>query len=117
MKIQLTARFDSRDWEDLALMRLRRNGIEFSMAKVTVPRERQAAELPYGWGLEQYPFSLGAVNLDGLFFPLYSAQAVLSKGMPGNSGEAVLQIKVSVDQLQRAREILINAHARDISIK
>ncbi|MGI5936393.1 MAG: hypothetical protein ACOX7I_06305 [Oscillospiraceae bacterium] len=117
MKIQLTVRFDSRDWADLALMRLRRNGIEFSMAKVTVPREKQNTEFPEDGGRVLYPFSLGAMNMDGLYFPLFGAQAVLSRGLPNDTGEAVLQLKVSLDQLPRAREILINAHGRDISIK
>jgi len=121
MKIQLTARFDSRDWADLALMRLRRNGIELAMVRVSVPRQRQNTDSPGDGERVLYPYNLSSMNLDGSgalpYFPLIGAQAVLNKGTPGNTEEAVLQIKISLDQLPRAREILINAHGRDINIK
>ena len=45
MTTQLTAIFDDRDGADLALMRLRRNGVEYSIAEMRAPERRAKSDM------------------------------------------------------------------------
>ena len=58
MTTQMTAIFDDRDGADLALMRLRRNGIEYSVAELRAPDRKAKSDMPlldmtssYGLGM------------------------------------------------------------------
>ena len=46
MTTQLTAVFDDRDGADIALMRLRRNGIDYSIAELRAPDRRAKSDMP-----------------------------------------------------------------------
>ena len=46
---QMTAIFEDRDGADLALMRLRRNGIEYSVAELRAPDRKAKSDIKKTW--------------------------------------------------------------------
>ena len=117
MKNTLSARFDDRDSAALALMRLRRNGVEFSVSRLYVDgpgRDRGA------YGMAAYsPYSQNITNPLGSSNSAFSnlgSHALLWQDSLPQHGDAVLQLSLDPSQIQRAREIIRSAHGRNIRV-
>ena len=116
MNAQLSSRFESRDMADLAVMRLRRSGIAFSVSRVALENHighgtaATATILP-NFGMEN---SLGIDTGVGTFAPLTQFHGYTAER--GSSENTVLSIKVRSDQLNRARDILRSSNGSDIRI-
>ena len=113
MTTQLTAVFDSRDGADLALMRLRRNGIDYSVAELRAPERKARSEMPlmnmsssYGLGLASDEPAPGEV-----YSAVLNSRAV-SQRTAAAAGQARLTLDVRTDQVLRAREIISTAKGR-----
>ena len=112
MTTQLTAVFDERDGADLALMRLRRNGIEYSIAELRAPDRKTSSDMP---ALNLSP-SYGLSAADGISAgEMYSAvlgsRAVMERSAV-SAGQARLTLNVRTDQVLRAREIISTVKGR-----
>lgn len=117
MTSQLTARFESRDAAELAISRLRRSGMTFSVAKLTPAVKSSGNDLAESMVNVVFPYNqasispLGATN--GGMYPHMGMRAMM-KGDPERSGGAVLRIRVGDSSLERAREILRSSHGTEI---
>ena len=113
MTTQLTAVFDDRDGADLALMRLRRNGIEYSIAEMKAPDRKAKSDMPL---LNMSP-SYGLTVADNGVLPgeMYAAvlgsRAVMERNA-ASAGQARLTLNVRADQVLRAREIISTVKGR-----
>ncbi len=112
MTTQLTAVFDDRDGVDLALMRLKRNGIEYSIAELRAPDRRAASDMP----LVDMSSSYGLSPSDGvtageMYSAVLNSRAVMQRNALA-AGQARLVLNVRSDQVLRAREILSTVRAR-----
>ena len=96
MTTQLTAVFDDRDGADLALMRLRRNGIEYSIAELRAPDRRSGADMPL---LSMSP-SYGLALSEGISAGMTSSFCVSSSGA-GSSPPAIFSKTLRSFQWQR----------------
>ena len=112
MTTQLTAVFDDRDGADLALMRLRRNGIEYSVADLRAPDRKAVSDMP----LLDMSSSYGLTAADGISAgEMYSAvlhSRAATQRRAASAGQARLTLNVRTDQALRAREILATVPGR-----
>jgi len=115
---KLTATFSDRDSADLALMRLRRRGVDFQVLRLDTPSRRRSTDFPGEMVNIVYPYGLGSgtpvgsSNLMGQ--PTIGARALLSRQTPPE-GEATLCLAVRANQLSQAREILRSAGGRGLT--
>ena len=112
MTTQLTAVFDDRDGADLALMRLRRNGIEYSIAEMRAPDRRTKSDMPL---LNMSP-SYGLTATDGIlpgemYAAVLGSRAVMERSA-ASAGQARLTLNIRTDQVLRAREIISTVKGR-----
>ena len=112
MTTQLTAVFDDRDGADLALMRLRRNGIEYSIAEMRAPDRKTKSDMPL---LNMSP-SYGLTATDGIlpgemYAAVLNSRAVMERSA-ASAGQARLTLNVRADQVLRAREIIATVKGR-----
>ena len=112
MTTQMTAVFDDRDGADLALMRLRRNGIEYSIAEIKAPDRKVKSDMPL---LNMSP-SYGLTATDGIlpgemYAAVLNSRAVMERNA-SYAGQARLTLNVRADQVLRAREIISTVKGR-----
>lgn len=112
MTTQLTAVFDDRDGADLALMRLRRNGIEYSISELKAPDKKAKSDMPL---LNMSP-SYGLAMTDGIsagemYAAVLNSKAVMERNAAA-AGQARLTLNVRADQVLRAREIISTVKGR-----
>lgn len=112
MTTQLTAVFDDRDGADLALMRLRRNGIEYSVTEMRAPDRKRESEMPL---LNMAP-TYGLTASDGIvpaemYAAVLGSRAVMER-TGAAAGQARLTLNVRADQVLRAREIIATVKGR-----
>ena len=112
MTTQITAVFDDRDGADLALMRLRRNGIEYSIAEMRAPDRKARNDMPL---LNMSP-SYGLTATDGVlpgevYAAVLHSRAVMERTSAA-AGQARLTLNVRADQVLRAREIIATVKGR-----
>ncbi len=112
MTTQLTAVFDDRDGADLALMRLRRNGIEYSIAELKAPDRKVRSDMP----LVNLSPSYGLAMTDGvsageMYAAVLNSRAVMERNAV-SAGQARLTLHVRTDQVLRAREIISTVKGR-----
>ncbi len=112
MTTQLTAVFEDRDGADLALMRLRRNGIEYSVADLRAPDKKRKSDMPLvdmapSYGLD----ATDAVTSGEMYAAVLNSRAVMERNAP-NVGQARLTLDVRSDQVLRAREIISTVKGR-----
>ena len=112
MTTQLTAVFDDRDGADLALMRLRRNGIEYSIAEMKAPDRKAKSDMPL---LNMSP-SYGLTSVAGIppgemYAAVLNSRAVMERNA-ASAGQARLTLNVRADQVLRAREIIATVKGR-----
>ena len=112
MTTQLTAVFDDRDGADLALMRLRRNGIEYSITEMKAPDRKAKSDMPL---LNMSP-SYGLTAADGIspgemYAAVLNSRAVMERNA-ASAGQARLTLNVRADQVLRAREIISTVKGR-----
>lgn len=109
---QMTAIFDDRDGADLALMRLRRNGIEYSVAELRAPDRKAKSDMP----LLDMTSSYGLGMSDGIapgemYAAVLNSRAVMERNA-STAGQARLTLNVPADQVLRAREIIATVKGR-----
>ena len=113
MTTQLTAVFDDRDGADLALMRLRRNGIEYSITEMRAPDRKAKSDMPLLLNMSP---SYGLTAVDGVQPGEVYAAVLASRAVKERSavtaGQARLTLNVRGDQVLRAREIIATAGGR-----
>lgn len=114
MTTQMTALFDDRDGADLALMRLRRNGIEYSIEELKAPERKVKSDMPL---LDMSP-SYGLGMSDGIapgemYAAVLNSRAVMERSS-SSAGQAKLTLHVRADQVLRAREIVASVKGRVI---
>ncbi len=112
MTTQLTAVFDDRDGADLALMRLRRNGIEYSIAELRAPERKAQGDMPLlnmsaGHGL----LATDGIEPGAMYSAVLGSRAVTQRAA-ARAGQARLTLNVRTDQVLRAREILATVKGR-----
>ena len=113
MTTQITAVFDERDGADLALMRLRRNGIDYSIAELRAPERRPPSDMPLmnmsaSYGL---PLASDGVPPGEMYRAVLGSRAVTQRSAAA-AGQARLTLNVRTDQVLRAREIISTAKGR-----
>ncbi len=112
MTTQLTAVFDDRDGADLALMRLRRNGIAFSVADISAPDRRRQSDMPLLGAAPPPDGTGGASVLPGqMYAAVLGSRAVMERSAAA-AGQARLTLHVRADQVLRAREIIATVKGR-----
>ncbi|MBR2717525.1 MAG: hypothetical protein IKD79_07315 [Oscillospiraceae bacterium] len=112
MTTQLTAVFDDRDGADLALMRLRRNGIEYSIAELRAPDRRTASDMPLLDMSARYGLAPAeGVTAGEMYSAVLNSRAVMQR-RAASAGQARLVLNVRSDQVLRAREILSTVKGR-----
>lgn len=114
MKSLVTARFDDRDSADLALMRLRRSGVRFDFTGLLVNggERRMNAEV-------FSPYSVNMTNQPGAsdpFFPPVGSRAIFSREADIPRRDVILKLRVSGDDIPRARDILRSVGGRHIDV-
>ena len=112
MTTQITAVFDDRDGADLALMRLRRNGIEYSIEELRAPDRRVQSDMPLidmspSYGLTAYT----GISAGEMYAAVLGSRAVMERNA-AKTGNAHLTLNVRTDQVLRAREIISTAKGR-----
>lgn len=110
MTTQLKAVFDDRDGADLALMRLRRNGIDYSIADLRapdkdVPQQLMMSDLSYG------PVTQDIVSPGQMVSAVLGSRAVAERGNMGR-GKAELTLNIPSEQVLKARQIISSAKGR-----
>ena len=105
MTTQITAVFDDRDGADLALMRLRRNGIEFSIAEM---KDMPLLGISPGYGTASPAESV----LPGQMYAAVLGSRAAMERSASAAGRARLAVNVRTDQVLRAREIIASAKGR-----
>ena len=114
MTTQLTAVFDDREGADLALMRLRRNGIEFSISDLRAPDRRVKSDMPLlGMGMPYDTVSPGGVGPGQMYAAVLGSRAAMERAA-ASAGQARLTVNVRTDQVLRAREIIATVKGRVI---
>lgn len=104
---QITANFSDRDSANLALMRLRRGGIDFSLIKMTTKADEGAPQ-----STQSYPICFGKIG--GI--ATTSITCPQSKGsVYPEDNKTEMKISVKANQLHKAEEIMQNAGAYEIS--
>lgn len=113
MTTQLTAVFDDRDGADLALMRLRRKGIEYSVADLRAPEKKTASDMPLLGMSASYGLSVGEdrVSPGEMYSAVLHSRAASQRGAAA-AGKARLTLNVRTDQVLRAREIIATVKGR-----
>lgn len=112
MTTQLTAVFDDRDGADLALMRLRRNGIEYSVADLRAPDRHRQSDMPLLPMLSGgSPSSTNGVLPGQMYAAVLGSRAVMERTSAA-AGQARLTLNVRSDQVLRAREIIATVKGR-----
>lgn len=112
MTTQLTAVFDDRDGADLALMRLRRNGIEYAVASLRAPERRAESDMPLIGMSPGYGLALSdGVSAGEMYAAVLGSRAASRRGRAA-AGQARLTLDVRSDQVLRAREIIATAKGR-----
>ncbi len=106
MTTQITVLFDDRDGADLALMRLRRNGIDYSIAELKAPDRKVQGDMPllnmspsYGLGMSE------GISAGEMYGAVLNSRAVMERHS-ASAGQARLTLNVRADQVLRAREII-----------
>lgn len=112
MTTQLTAVFDNREGADLALLRLRRNKIDYSVAELKAPERARdngfaASNIAPIYGLQ----SPAAVSASKMYSAVLGSRAV-NQRTAATRGEAKLTIHVRSDQALHARAILCAVNGR-----
>lgn len=113
MTTQITAVFDDRDGADLALMRLRRNGIDYSVAELRAPERKAQSDMPLMNMSSSYGLSMAAdgVSPGEMYNAVLGSRAVTQRSA-ASAGQARLTLNVRTDQVLRAREIISTAKGR-----
>ena len=112
MTTQLTAVFDDRDGADLALMRLRRNGIDYSIAELRAPDRRAKSDMPLlGMGPSYGLAMTEGVSEGDMYMAVLNSRAV-NRRAAAAAGQARLTLNVRTDQVLRAREIISTVKGR-----
>ena len=112
MTTQLTAVFEDRDGADLALMRLRRNGIEYSITEMRVPDRRRPSDMPLlGLGQTGGRTPQNGVLPGQMYAAVLGSRAVMERTAAA-AGQARLTLNVRSDQVLRAREIIATVKGR-----
>ena len=113
MTTQLTAVFDDRDGADLALMRLRRNGIEYSIAELKAPDRRARGDMPLLNMSPSYGLTMAAdgVSAGEMYAAVLGSRAATQRSA-ASVGQARLTLNVRTDQVLRAREIISTVKGR-----
>lgn len=110
MTTQLSAVFDDREGADLALLRLRRNNIDYSVAELKAPERAAnltAADITPMYGLS----SPTAVSASRMYSAVLGSRAVAQRTAASRGG-ARLTINVNADQALHARAILCSVKGR-----
>jgi hypothetical protein len=109
---QITAVFHDRDGADLALMRLRRNGISYSIGQLTVPERQAQSAMPLLSMSSTYGLTAdNGVSAGEMYAAVLHSRAVMERNAAA-SGQAKLTLNVQTDQVLRAREIIGTANGR-----
>lgn len=118
MNSLITVRFDDRDMTDLALMRLRRNGVKFHVDGVFVSGEERRPLGTIEAYSPQYSFSMvnPLGNTDTAAILPMASRAIFGKLESRSVRDTVLKIRLDSDEVGRARDILRSAHGRGISV-
>lgn len=112
MTTQLTAVFDDRDGADLALLRLRRNNIDFSVAELRAPERGAGASFTATDIAPVYGLSAPtAVSASSMYSAVVGSRAV-SQRTAAKQGQARLTVNVSSEQALHARAILCSVKGR-----
>ena len=112
MTTQLTAVFDDREGADLALMRLRRNGIEYAITEMRAPDRRRQSDMPLlGPGRTAGTAAQNAVLPGEMYAAVLTSRAVMERTRAA-AGQARLTLNVRTDQVLRAREIIATVKGR-----
>ena len=113
MTTQITAVFDDRDGADLALMRLRRNGVEFSVQDLRAPDRKARGDMPLlGMGPGFGTASPVESVLPGQMYAAVLGSRAAMERSAAAAGQARLTVNVRTDQVLRAREIIASAKGR-----
>jgi hypothetical protein len=109
---QITAVFHDRDGADLALMRLRRNGIAYSIGELTVPERQAKSAMPLLSLNSTYGLTADhGISAGEMYSAVLHSRAVMERNA-ASSGSARLTLNVRADQVLRAREIIGTANGR-----
>ena len=112
MTTQLTAVFDDRDGADLALRRLRRNGIEYSVTEMRAPDRKAKSDMPLLNMSPSYGLTATDSVLPGeMYAAVLGSRAVMERSA-ASAGQARLTLNVRADQVLRAREIIATVKGR-----
>ena len=113
MTTQLKAVFDDRDGADLALMRLRRNGIEYSVAELRAPDRKVSSDMPLLDMSRGADLALtgGGISPGEMYAAVLGSRAVTRRAAVA-AGQARLTLNVRSDQVLRAREIISTVKGR-----
>ena len=112
MTTQLTAVFDDRDGADLALMRLRRNGIEFSVADLRAPDRKLRSDMPLLGMSPSFQLTQTDSVLPGEMYAAVLGSRAAMERSAAAAGQARLTVNVRTDQVLRAREIIATVKGR-----
>ena len=112
MTTQLTAVFDDRDGADLALLRLRRNGIDYSVAELKSPGRSRTDPSGLNELTPPYGLSAGSAVTPGeMYSAVLGSRAVMQRSAV-NRGQARMTLNVNTDQVLRARAIICSVKGR-----
>lgn len=112
MTTQLSAVFDDREGADLALLRLRRNNIDYSVAELKAPERAAGAPLTAADIAPVYGLSAPtAVSASRMYSAVLGSRAV-SQRTAASRGQAKLTIHVNSEQALHARAILCSVKGR-----
>ncbi len=112
MTAEITAVFDDREGADLALMRLRRGGIEYSITELRAPDRRAKSDMPLlGRAPAAGMLPAESIPPGEMYAAVLGSRAVMERGA-AHAGHARLTLNVRADQALRAREIIATAKGR-----
>jgi hypothetical protein len=111
--LRLTARFENKELANLAILRLRRNEIDFSVGRLSVsgPQEGRSGVSE----MENRAVS-GYGGWSSVGMQPFGMQSLLT-GAAAQKGEAVLKLSIRGGQYEKAKEILKSAGAVEIDQK
>ena len=112
MTTQITAVFDDRDGAVLALMRLRRNGIEYSIAEMRAPDRKAKSDMPLVNMNPSYGLTASDSILPGEVYAAVLGSRAVMERTSAAAGRARLTLNVRTDQVLRAREIISTVKGR-----
>lgn len=119
MTAELVSKFENRDMADLAVTRLRRAGVAFSVSRLSESQLRSGGDVPPGAFNITFPYTTTATNVFDAVVKPYApmgARAMMERDTGGYGTEAVLKVRVGSGDLHRAREILRSSHGTDIRV-